>query len=90
MRWLELTPDYRCNQRCVGCGAVGEGGPRLTSGALARAMVDGRRQGITQLWIGGGEPTLRPDLLPLVREARARFELLEQKLLQEFLDRRAD
>lgn len=28
--------------------------------------------GIEQLWIGGGEPTLRRDLLPLVREARVR------------------
>lgn len=72
LRWLELTPDYRCNQRCVGCGAVGEGGPSLTSRALVESMIDGRARGIAQLWIGGGEPTLRPDLLPLVREARAR------------------
>lgn len=70
--WLELTPDYRCNQRCLGCGAVSEGGPSLSSRELVHAMVDGRRRGITQLWIGGGEPTLRRDLLPLVREARRR------------------
>ncbi len=71
-RWLELTPDYRCNQRCVGCGAVGDGGPSLDSEELARAIIDGRRMGIDQLWIGGGEPTLRRDLIPLVRGARAR------------------
>lgn len=71
-RWLELTPDYRCNQRCVGCGAVSDGGPSRSSRELVQAMIDGRRQGITQLWIGGGEPTLRRDLLPLVRDARAR------------------
>lgn len=69
-RWLELTPDYRCNHRCVGCGA-GDGGPSLSSRELVRAMIEGRREGIEQLWIGGGEPTLRADLLPLVRRARA-------------------
>ncbi|UJR84364.1 radical SAM protein [Sandaracinus amylolyticus] len=71
-QWLELTPDYRCNQRCLGCGVMNEGGPSLSSRDLVAAMIDGRRQGITQLWIGGGEPTLRRDLLPLIREARAR------------------
>ncbi|AKF03233.1 radical SAM protein [Sandaracinus amylolyticus] len=71
-KWLELTPDYRCNQRCLGCGVMNEGGPSLSSRDLVSAMIDGRRQGIEQLWIGGGEPTLRRDLLPLVREARAR------------------
>ncbi|MDQ3036186.1 MAG: radical SAM protein [Myxococcota bacterium] len=71
LRWLELTPDYRCNQRCVGCGAVSEGGPSLSAGAMVSSMRDARRDGAAQLWIGGGEPTLRRDLLPLVREARA-------------------
>src|SRR5690606_9126732 len=72
LRWLELTPDYRCNHRGVGGGAVSEDGPSLSSRGLVSALIDGRRQGITQLWIGGGEPTLRRDLLPLVRDARAR------------------
>lgn len=72
LRWLELTPDYRCNHRCVGCGASGEGGPSLSARELVAAMIEGRRAGAEQLWIGGGEPTLRADLLPLVREARAR------------------
>lgn len=35
-------------------------------------MIEARRGGASALWIGGGEPTLRADLLPLVREARAR------------------
>ncbi len=71
MRWLELTPDYRCNQRCVGCGAS-EAGPSRTARELVLAMAEGRRRGADRLWIGGGEPTLRRDLLALVREARAR------------------
>lgn len=68
--WLELTPDYRCNQRCIGCGA-GDDGPALSSQEIARVLLASRREGISQLWIGGGEPTLRRDLLPLVRHARA-------------------
>ncbi len=71
LRWLELTPDYRCNQRCLGCGVMNEGGPSLDGRALAGSLADGRQRGITQLWLGGGEPTLRPDLLPLIRRARA-------------------
>lgn len=69
--WLELTPDYRCNHRCLGCGAI-DGGPALDARAMVRAMAEARREGVAQLWIGGGEPTLRPDLLPLVREAKRR------------------
>jgi MoaA/NifB/PqqE/SkfB family radical SAM enzyme len=69
-RWLELAPDYRCNQRCIGCAVTGEEGPRRSSTQLVRAMTEGRAMGITQLWIGGGEPTLRRDLAAVVREAR--------------------
>lgn len=70
--WLEIAADYRCNQRCLGCPAVSEGGPSLSSAQLMASLLQGRREGITQLWIGGGEPTLRPELLGLVREARKR------------------
>jgi len=70
-RWLELAPDYRCNQRCVGCAVTDETGPRRSSTQLVRALAEGRRMGVTQLWIGGGEPTLRSDLAGVVREARA-------------------
>ena len=72
LRWLEITPDYRCNQRCLGCAVTGEEGPSRTTRQLVEALIEGRTQGITQLWIGGGEPTLRRDLLPLIREAKAR------------------
>lgn len=72
LRWLEITPDYRCNQRCLGCAVTGEEGPSRTTRELVQALIEGRQQGIEQLWIGGGEPTLRRDLLPLIREARAR------------------
>ena len=71
LQWLEITPDYRCNHRCLGCAVTGEEGPSRNTRQLVQAMIDGRKQGIAQLWIGGGEPTLRRDLLALIREARA-------------------
>ena len=71
LKWLEITPDYRCNHRCLGCAVTGEEGPSRNTRQLVQAMIDGRSQGVKQLWIGGGEPTLRRDLLALIREARA-------------------
>ncbi|MBI5515106.1 MAG: radical SAM protein [Deltaproteobacteria bacterium] len=70
LAWLELTPDYHCNQRCLGCYAVQEQGPSMTPRELAGLLVEGRRQGARSLWLGGGEPTLRRDLLATVRAAR--------------------
>lgn len=70
MRWLELCLDYRCNQRCLGCRACEGGGEGLTTADAARWLRWGRAQRIEGLWLGGGEPTLREDLLVLVRQAR--------------------
>jgi cyclic pyranopterin phosphate synthase len=70
MRWLEISADYRCNNRCLGCEAAGDGGPSMTSAQVVAELARGRRAGATALWLGGGEPTLRRDLVPVVREAR--------------------
>lgn len=70
-RWLEIAGDYHCNHRCLGCSAT-SGGPTQSHAQLLSALDEGIARGIFQLWIGGGEPTLRPDLLALVRGARAR------------------
>jgi MoaA/NifB/PqqE/SkfB family radical SAM enzyme len=69
-RWLEIALDYRCNLRCVGCHACQDTGESLTSGQALALLRSGRDQGIARLWLGGGEPTLRGDLLGLVRAAR--------------------
>jgi pyrroloquinoline quinone biosynthesis protein E len=70
MSWLELCLDYRCNQRCLGCRACEGGDEGLTTADAARWLRWGRTQGISGLWLGGGEPTLRDDLGPIVRQAR--------------------
>jgi MoaA/NifB/PqqE/SkfB family radical SAM enzyme len=65
---LNLT--YVCNNHCPFC-AVGtrtqlHGHPTRQKEHLERH----RAQGVTMLDIDGGEPTLHPDLIPLVRYAR--------------------
>lgn len=70
-RWLELAADYRCNNRCVGCFSVQEHGATMSPRELLDALRLGRARGADALWLGGGEPTLRKDLLPLVRAARS-------------------
>ena len=70
-RWLELALDYRCNLRCVGCHACEDDGERLNGEDAARLLREGRARGMTALWIGGGEPTLREDLFSIVKTARS-------------------
>jgi MoaA/NifB/PqqE/SkfB family radical SAM enzyme len=69
-RWLELALDYRCNLRCLGCHACHDTGERLASSEAVAWLRAGRDRGIERLWLGGGEPTLRDDLLGIVRAAR--------------------
>ena len=68
--WLEITPDYRCNNRCVGCFSVKDDGPSMSTQEAFAALARARAGGAECLWLGGGEPTLRPDLLAIVRAAR--------------------
>src|SRR3984957_18354949 len=69
--WLELALDYRCNLRCLGCHACVDTGESMATGAAMALLREGRRRGCSRLWMGGGEPTLRPDLLHLMRAARS-------------------
>jgi molybdenum cofactor biosynthesis enzyme MoaA len=70
-RRLELALDYRCNQRCLGCRACDDTGERVAPERAAALLREARAAGMTTAWFGGGEPTLRGDLLALVRRARA-------------------
>ena len=65
-----LNVTYRCNNNCVFCAV---GNRTKMHGSLNRqqqALTRYREQGITQLDVDGGEPTLYPDLLRIVRYAR--------------------
>lgn len=70
LRWLEISPDYRCNNRCLGCFSVSDSGESMTGREILGFLELGRRRGATKLWLGGGEPTLRKDLLATIRTAR--------------------
>lgn len=68
---LILNATYVCNNHCTFC-AVGtrtqlDGHPTRQREILAKY----RRAGVELLDIDGGEPTLNPELVPLVRHARA-------------------
>jgi len=69
-RTLELALDYRCNLRCVGCHACDGSGETMAKERAAALLREGYAKGARAVWFGGGEPTLRDDLLPLIQRAR--------------------
>lgn len=69
---LDMILGYDCNLWCDYCTI----GPELRGRALSTAhalasLRQGRAQGLDALSITGGEPTIRPDLLAIVRAGRA-------------------
>jgi MoaA/NifB/PqqE/SkfB family radical SAM enzyme len=69
-RWLELALDHRCNLRCIGCHACEDDGQRLSREKALALLREHRHAGVSSLWIGGGEATMREDLFLVVRAAR--------------------
>jgi cyclic pyranopterin phosphate synthase len=66
---LDLILHYDCNLACRYCTCVGMRGTLSTAAAVA-ALREGRRDGYDRVSFTGGEPTLRDDLLGLVRAAK--------------------
>src|SRR3954447_6778718 len=76
MSYLRISLTDRCNFRCVYCmPAVGmKFQPRdelLTDEELLRAVGLCAKIGFTKLRLTGGEPTVRPHLVDLVRQMKA-------------------
>lgn len=76
MSYLRISLTDRCNFRCVYCmPAVGmKFQPReelLTDDELLRAVALCASIGFTKLRLTGGEPTIRPHLVELIREMKA-------------------
>jgi molybdenum cofactor biosynthesis enzyme MoaA len=69
-RALELALDYRCNLRCIGCRACEGGDAGIAPERAAALLREHHERGARSVWFGGGEPTLREDLLALVQRAR--------------------
>lgn len=74
MRTEAVHTHYRCNQACTFCSArrpVDD--PRFIAKAAVEARIDAALAGgAEEVWLTGGEPTMRDDLAGLVKHARAR------------------
>ncbi len=71
MHLLDIILGYDCNLACDYCTITPEMRRReLATAAVVAAMHNGRRDGYDWVSFSGGEPTLRRDLLGLVRAAR--------------------
>lgn len=68
--WLEISADYRCNNRCVGCFSVQDSGDAMSTEEVYENLYLGKRRGARYLWLGGGDPTLRKDLFAILHKAR--------------------
>jgi GTP 3',8-cyclase len=76
MSYLRISLTDRCNFRCVYCmPAIGmKFQPRdelLTDDELLRAVHMCAKLGFTKLRLTGGEPTIRPHLVDLIREMKS-------------------
>ena len=71
MRWIELSPGFACNCRCLGCfSCSADPANQMGWDEVLRWMQLGRRKGARFLWLSGGEPTLRKDFFRTLRAAR--------------------
>lgn len=69
---LDLILQYDCNLACDYCTISPAMRERsLSTGAVIAAMERARADGIERVQMTGGEPTIRGDLLGLVRRAKA-------------------
>jgi hypothetical protein len=70
--WLELITGLTCNCRCVVCPSayLGRTEP-MSIEEMEGALRTAREEGANNVWFGGGEPTLHPQLPAAVRCARA-------------------
>jgi MoaA/NifB/PqqE/SkfB family radical SAM enzyme len=69
---LDVILGYDCNLYCDYCTITPQMRQRaLSTGAVMQALRLGRGKGYTDVSFTGGEPTIRGDLLPLVRLARS-------------------
>jgi GTP 3',8-cyclase len=73
IRYLRLSLTDRCNFRCSYCAPAGVDRVEdpLTRAELARVVGVFARLGVQRVRLTGGEPTLRKDLLDVVRDVKA-------------------
>jgi MoaA/NifB/PqqE/SkfB family radical SAM enzyme len=65
-RQLQINVTFHCNSRCTMCNIWQmEHRPEMDLAQFSHVLKDPLFDGIEQLTLAGGEPSLRPDLVPL-------------------------
>jgi cyclic pyranopterin phosphate synthase len=75
--WTEVLVDvmigYACNVQCDYCSITDQmRKENMATAPVMAALAEARRRGAVKVAFGGGEPTIRRSLLPLVRWCRDR------------------
>lgn len=84
---LHLTPLQECNENCLFCVRRGDSPPLkfLTTRELTRIFKEKKKDGFKTIMLDGGEPTLRKDLILLIKFARrigySEFQILTNAVL---------
>ena len=70
---VDVMIGYACNVQCDYCSITDEmRKENMATAPVMAALAEARRRGATKVAFGGGEPTIRRSLLPLVRWCRDR------------------
>ena len=76
---VDVMIGYACNVQCDYCSITDEmRKENMATAPVMAALAEARRRGATKVAFGGGEPTIRRSLLPLVRWCRDRGYALDQ------------
>jgi MoaA/NifB/PqqE/SkfB family radical SAM enzyme len=70
-RELTVVLGYACNNNCQHCLTAGLRIAKPSMPAVGERLAAALRRGIRTLVLEGGEPTLHPETIPLIRRARA-------------------
>ncbi len=70
---VDVMIGYACNVQCDYCSITNEmRKENMATAPVMAVLAEARRRGATKVAFGGGEPTIRRSLLPLVRWCRDR------------------
>jgi MoaA/NifB/PqqE/SkfB family radical SAM enzyme len=70
---IDVQIGYACNVQCDYCSITNDmRQENMATAAVMDQLIDARARGATKVAFGGGEPTIRRSLLPLVRWCRDR------------------
>ncbi|MFH1510426.1 MAG: radical SAM protein [Candidatus Woesearchaeota archaeon] len=72
MKRIDIKVDYRCNNNCIFC-VIGEEGRKakgVTVSEIKKELDFARQSGATEVAFTGGEPTIRKEIIELIKYAK--------------------